>query len=103
MSFLVQTPILFDRRGSLAVRYGSRARLSNVFENTDADPCEKRRPDAGLLLDSYGDQVNAENVGSNSAVLVPKKMMSPVLPCMFVNPDPCSSHMSHNFRNASVV
>jgi hypothetical protein len=45
--------------------------------------------------------VSALKVGSSSSVVVPRKMMSPVEPCMLVRPEPCFSQMSHSVRRAS--
>ena len=47
--------------------------------------------------------VSSLKVGSSSSVFVPRKMMSPVEPCMLVRPEPCRSQMSHSVRKASLV
>ncbi len=47
--------------------------------------------------------VSSANAGSSDSVFVPRRMMSPVEPCMLVSPDPCFSQMSQIVRSASVV
>ncbi len=62
--------------------------------------CE-RNVSYGVL--SLPASVSFEKRGSSSVLFVPRKMMSPVEPCMLVRPEPCASQMSQRVRSASEV